>query len=352
MAAWRIPREFNVRDYELVGFITAWTIALVLAGGVVFTQGGGVVDIVIAAAVMSCVGKPFWVRLGPSQALADRLQEHGNRFLREDERFYSGHTLWSGNGHFHLERRMDGRLVIIGRGPGYARTIALTQGGATAWRLRIARRGDYVVLQQGNFVRCHRNGYVLGPAQDQSVYSPRRTRLHGNARYLAVSDDGKLIAVGDGEVAVWKLPNDGSDTGTADPGRADGLSAEQVAARQRRQAAAMLISFLALDVPLSAWAEKTVKIPLIGQDIRQQFTFAVIESMLVYGIWLGYRFAWAILLVLTLPELMLSAEQISAEHLFGWPVALMSIQAALLLSPAVRRHIRFRRLSSRRSGRP
>jgi hypothetical protein len=346
LAVWRIPRRFNVQDYELVGFVTAWTIALVLAGGVVFTQGGGALDVAIAAAVMSCIGKPLWVRIGPSQALAARIQQHKNITLRAGERFYLGHTLWSANGQFCLVRRLDGRLVMTSRGRGQASSTILTRGTPTAWWLLIHRRGDYVVLRRGDFVRSHRTGHVIGPALDDSVYRRSQDQPDGTARYLTVSDDGELRAVDNDGVIAWKCPDD-PDGGTL---RAGGLSLEQAAARQRRQAAAMLAIVVALDFPLSGWVKATGQFTLFGQGPQQVYTFGFFLGALVYGIWLGYRFPWVILLVLTLGELV-SAAQIDVKHEFGWPVAVMAVQTVLLLSPAVQRHTRSRRLSLRRSGR-
>jgi hypothetical protein len=347
LAMWRIPRRFNVRDYELVGLITAWTIALVVAGGVVFTQGGGALDVAIAAAVMSCIGKPLWVRIGPSQALADRIkQQHSNTALRAGERFYFGHTLWSENGQFCLERLLDGRLVMAGPGRGRARTAILTRGTPWTWWLQIHRRGDYVVLRHGEFVRCHRTGDVIGPALDDSVYRRRQERPDGTARYLAISDDGELQAFGDDGTTAWKRP-DGLDSEVASAGE---LSPEQAAARQRGQAAAVLAIIVALDFPLASWAKATGQLTPIGQGPLQVYTFGFFLGALIYGIWLGYRFPWVILMVLTLGELV-SAARIDVKHHFGWPVALLVIQTALLLSPAVQRQTRSGRLSSRRSGR-
>jgi hypothetical protein len=110
----------------------------------------------------------------------------------------------------------------------------------------------------------------------------------------------------------------------------------------RQQAGTLLLAFITLDV-LTLAATRTVGASLnAGQPAAGQLIGFALDGFLVWRIWRGGRVAWTVLLVLTAGLLLLVI--LGA----GWPwpaylvvmLAILAAQTSILLSPAVRGHVR------------
>jgi hypothetical protein len=110
----------------------------------------------------------------------------------------------------------------------------------------------------------------------------------------------------------------------------------------RDQAGVLLIAFIALDV-LIFTATRTVGASLnAAQPVTGQLIGLALDALLVWRIWRGGRVAWTVLLILTAGLLLL------VVMAAAWPwsgelvvmLAVLASQTVILLSPAVRGHLR------------
>ena len=104
------------------------------------------------------------------------------------------------------------------------------------------------------------------------------------------------------------------------------------------------MAFMVLDGLTFAYTRTAGASPNAGQPIAGQLIWLALDGLLVWRIWRRGRIAWTVLLILTglpLILILLGAVWPFPPYLLGL-LAVIVAQTALLLSPAVRDHIRGR----------
>jgi hypothetical protein len=116
--------------------------------------------------------------------------------------------------------------------------------------------------------------------------------------------------------------------------------------RWRGQAGWLLLAFMVLDGLTLAYTRTAGASLNTGQPMGEQLIWLALDAFLVWRIWRRGSIAWTVLLILTASQLIL----ILVGAIWPYPpylvglLAVIAAQAALLLSPAVRGHVRGRTL--------
>jgi hypothetical protein len=106
----------------------------------------------------------------------------------------------------------------------------------------------------------------------------------------------------------------------------------------------LLLAFMVLDGLTLAYTRTAGASLNTGQPIGRQVIWLALDGFLVWRIWLRGRIAWTVLLILTASQLILilvGAVGPFPPYLVGL-LTVIAAQTALLLSPAVRGHVRGR----------
>jgi hypothetical protein len=116
----------------------------------------------------------------------------------------------------------------------------------------------------------------------------------------------------------------------------------------RQQPGTLLIAFAVLDAltfavtrPAAPYARH---VPIAGQ-----LAWLAIDGLLAWRVWRGSRGAWAVLLVLTALPLLGSLVAAVSAWYWSWPAygqalaVIVTAQTMLLISPAIRDHVRAER---------
>jgi hypothetical protein len=110
----------------------------------------------------------------------------------------------------------------------------------------------------------------------------------------------------------------------------------------RQQAGALLVAFMVLDL-LTFIYTRTAEASLnAGQPVAGQLLWLALDGFLAWRIWRHGRVAWAVLLALTailLLLIVLGSVWPWSPHVLGF-LAILAAQTMLLISPAIRMHVR------------
>lgn len=106
----------------------------------------------------------------------------------------------------------------------------------------------------------------------------------------------------------------------------------------------LLGAFVALDILLLIYTRTAGASLNAGQPVSGQLAWTALDGWLVWRIWRHGRVAWAVLLVLSvLPLLQMAVGAVWPWNLYVLGLLALAVaQVALLLSPAVRHHLRGR----------